>query len=195
MLESANTCNYCMDKGHMNHLNHKIACDLQKQGHTVAAKSSKDNITKPICQKIDSSDVNLSRGETVSGPDWNERTHNSRIDVFLWYKIQPECLCTGQIWCDAGGCGNMPQGIDGYRRKRIASLLDSGSQVTLIHQILPHIIPSGREKADVHQLFHLTAANNGKTPHVHVCWIRLDSFGDNDAKMWGFWSLRNQMSC
>ena len=57
-----------------------------------------------------------------------------------------------------------------YGRKRISSLLDSGSQVTLISQryfkreILPHIVPSGVAKAEAHQLFQLTAANNGKLP-------------------------------
>ena len=58
----------------------------------------------------------------------------------------------------------------GCGRKRIPSLLDSGSQVTLICQsffeqeILPHIKPSDGEKAEAHQLFQLTAANNGKLP-------------------------------
>ena len=58
----------------------------------------------------------------------------------------------------------------GCGRKRIPSLLDSGSQATLIYQsffeqkILPHIKPSNREKAEVYQLFQLTAANNGKLP-------------------------------
>ena len=58
----------------------------------------------------------------------------------------------------------------GCERKGIPSLLHSGSQVTLICQrnfkqeILPHIIPSSREKAKAHQLFQLTAANNGKLP-------------------------------
>ena len=54
----------------------------------------------------------------------------------------------------------------GCRRKRIPSLLDSGSQLTLICQsffeqeILPHIQPSDGEKAEAYQLFQLTAANN-----------------------------------
>ena len=58
----------------------------------------------------------------------------------------------------------------GCGRKRIPSLLDSGSQVTLVCQsffeqeILPHIKPSDGEKAEVHQLFQLTAANNGNLP-------------------------------
>ena len=58
----------------------------------------------------------------------------------------------------------------GCGRKRIHSLLDSSSHVTLIHQsyfeweILPYIRPSGGEKAEVHHLFQLTAANQGKLP-------------------------------
>ena len=63
----------------------------------------------------------------------------------------------------------------GCEMKRIPSLLDSDSQATLIHQsyfekaILSHIVPRGREKAGAHQLFQLTAANNGKLPvPVHV---------------------------
>ena len=58
----------------------------------------------------------------------------------------------------------------GCGRKVIPSLLDSGSQVTLICQsffeqeILPHIKPADGEKANAHQLFQLTAANNGKLP-------------------------------
>ena len=58
----------------------------------------------------------------------------------------------------------------GCGRKMIPSLLDYGSQVTLICQsyfeleILPHIRVSSGEKAEAHQLFQLTAANNGKPP-------------------------------
>ena len=63
-----------------------------------------------------------------------------------------------------------PKVNTGCGTKRTPSLLDSGSQVTLICQsyferkILPHIIPSSGEKAEAHQLFQLTAANNGKLP-------------------------------
>ena len=58
----------------------------------------------------------------------------------------------------------------GCGRKKIPSVLDSGSQVTLICQsfleqeILPNIEPLDGEKAKAHQLFKLTAANNGKLP-------------------------------
>ena len=65
-------------------------------------------------------------------------------------------------------------------RKMIPSLLDSGSQVTLICQsffnqeILPHIEPSDGEKAKPHQLFQLTAANNGKLPVSMYVELDLD---------------------
>ena len=68
----------------------------------------------------------------------------------------------------------------GCGRKKIPSLLDSGSQVTLICQsffkqeILPHIRPSDGEKAKVHQLFQLTAANNGKLPVFMYVELDLD---------------------
>ena len=71
----------------------------------------------------------------------------------------------------------------GCRRKRIPSLLDSGSQVTLICQsfieqeILPHIKPSDGEKAEAHQLFQLTAADNGKLPVSMYVELDLDFLG------------------
>ena len=73
----------------------------------------------------------------------------------------------------------------GCGRKRIPSLLDSGRQVTLIHQsyfeqeILPHIRPPGGEKAEVHELFQLTAANNGKLPLSMYVELRFRHFGGN----------------
>ena len=71
----------------------------------------------------------------------------------------------------------------GCRRKRIPSLLDSGSQVTLICQsyfeweTLPHIRPSGGEKAEAHHLFQLTAANHGKLPMAMYAKLDLDFLG------------------
>ena len=77
----------------------------------------------------------------------------------------------------------------GCRRKRIPSLLDSGSQVTLICQsffrqeILPHIKPSDREKAEAYQLFQLTAANNGKVPISMYVELDLDFWGIDVPKV------------
>ena len=71
----------------------------------------------------------------------------------------------------------------GCGRKRIQSLLDSGSQVTLIHQsffeqeTLPHIQPSDGEKVEAHQLFQLTAANHGKLPISIYVELDLDILG------------------
>ena len=64
-----------------------------------------------------------------------------------------------------------------------AMTMHSSSQVTLIHQnffeqeILPHIIASGGEKAEAHQLFQLTAANNGKLPVSMYVELDLDYLG------------------
>ena len=71
----------------------------------------------------------------------------------------------------------------GCGRKVIPSLLDSGSQATLIYhsffeqEILPNIKPSDGEKAKVHQLFQLTAANNGKLPISMYVELDLDFLG------------------
>ena len=68
----------------------------------------------------------------------------------------------------------------GCRRKRIPSLPDSGSQVTLIcwsyfeWETLPHIRPSGGENAEAHQL---TAANHGKCPASMYVELNLDFLG------------------
>ena len=53
---------------------------------------------------------------------------------------------------------------------KIPSLLDSGSEVTLLWQsyfnkyILPKIKPAMGEKADTHSLFRLTDTNDGQMP-------------------------------
>ena len=63
-------------------------------------------------------------------------------------------------------------------RIQIPSLLDSGSEVTLLRQsyfdqhILPKIKPTTGEKADAHCLFRLTVANDGQMP-IRM-YIKLD---------------------
>ena len=67
--------------------------------------------------------------------------------------------------------------------KGFPSLLDPGSQFTLICQsffeqeILPHIEPTDEEKAKAHQLFQLTAANNGELPISMYVELDLDFLG------------------
>ena len=86
----------------------------------------------------------------------------------------------------------------GCGRKRIPSLLDSGSQVTLICQsffkqeILPNIQPSDGEKAEAHQLFQLTAANHGKLPVFMYVELDMDFFGHCCGKRCGSYYPRAQ---
>ena len=74
-----------------------------------------------------------------------------------------------------------------------------GSQVTLICQsffeqeILPHIRPSDGEKAKAHQLFQLTAANNGKLPVSMYVELDLD-FLALLCQKWGFLSPKSPMN-
>ena len=86
----------------------------------------------------------------------------------------------------------------GCGRKMIPSLLNSGSQATLIHQsffeqeILSHIEPSNGEKAKVHQLFQVTAANNGKLTVSMYVELVLDFLGIVVPKVRGSYHPRAQ---
>ena len=170
------TCNYCKDTGHFKDncvwLNNKIACELAQD--QVAQKASDKpgsgkNVTKKIMapQTLDQSD-----GEKVFGPD--QIDHAKKDDkgiVGLLKKIFSQQV-SAQVKIDVmqRAMATCPKFNMGCGRKVIPSLLDSGSQVTLICQsffeqeILPHIKPSDGEKANAHQLFQLTAGNNGKLP-------------------------------
>ena len=122
-------------------------------------------------QALDQSD-----GEKVCGPDQIDHSNKNNGIVGLMEKISSHQV-SAQVKIEAmqRAVAICPRVNMGCGRKMIPSLLDSGSQVTLICQsfleqeILPHIKPSDGEKAKVHQLFQLTAANNGKFPvSMHV---------------------------
>ena len=131
-------------------------------------------------QTLDQSD-----GEKVSGPDQIDKPVSKRKGIVglmekissqqVSAKVKIEVMQRAMVTCPKinMGCG----------RKLIPSLLDSGSQVTLIHQsffeeeILPHIKPADGEKANAHQLFQLTAANNGKLPVSMYVELDLDFLG------------------
>ena len=139
-------------------------------------------------QTLDQSD-----GEKVCGPD---QIDNMIIDnngiVGLMEKISSQQV-SAQVKIEVmqRAVATCPKINMGCGRKKIPSLLDSGSQVTLICQsffeqeILPHIKPSDGEKANAHQLFQLTAANDGKLPSFHVCGIRFKFSGHCCAKSGG----------
>ena len=113
----------------------------------------------------------------VSGLDWYD--NNPKWIDELYQSITSQNV-SAQVKFDVmqRAMATCPMVNMGYMRKRIPSLLDSGSQFILIHQnyfekeTLPHIVPSSGKKAEVHQLFQLTAANNGKLPMS--IYVKLD---------------------
>ena len=115
--------------------------------------------------------LDQSVGEKVCGPDQSDNLMKREGIVGLLKKISSQHV-SAQVRIEVmqRAMATCPKINMGCGRKKIPSLLDSGSQVTLIHQrffeqeILPHIKPSDEEKAKAHQLFQLTAANNGKLP-------------------------------
>ena len=130
-------------------------------------------------QTLDQSDR-----EKVCGPDWIDNTTNDRGIVGLMEKVSSQQV-SAQVKIEViqRAMATCPRINMRCARKMIPSLLDSGSQVTLICQsfleqeILPHIELSDGEKAKAHQLFQLTAANNGKLPISMYVELDLDFLG------------------
>ena len=131
-------------------------------------------------QTLDQSD-----GEKVCGPDWIDKPIDKNKGIAgLIEKISSQQV-SAQVKIEVmqRAMATCPKINMGCGKKKIPSLLDSGSQVTLIHQsfleqeILPHIKPSDGEKAKAHQLFQLTAANNKKLPISMYVELDLDFLG------------------
>ena len=136
--------------------------------------------------------LDQSEGDKVCGPDWNDKLNKDKGIVGLIEKISSQQVSAQiKIEMTQRAVATCPKVNMGCGRKRIPSLLDSGSQVTLICQsffeqeILPHIRPSDGEKAEAHQLFQLTAANNGKLPISMYVELDLDLSGHCCAKSRG----------
>ena len=127
---------------------------------------------------------NQSDGEKVCGPDWIDSLIKKKGIVGLMEKISSQQV-SAQVKIEVmqRAVATCPRINMGCGRKMIPSLLDSCSQVTLICQsffeqeILPHIKPSDGEKAKAHQLFQLTAANNGKLSISMYVELDLDFLG------------------
>ena len=131
-------------------------------------------------QTLDQSD-----GEKVCGPDRIDKPVTKRKGIVgLLEKISSQQV-SAQVKIEVmqRAMATCPKINMGCGRKVIPSLLDSGSQVTLICQsffeqeILPHIKPADGEKANAHQLFQLTAANDGKLPVSMYVELDLDFLG------------------
>ena len=115
--------------------------------------------------------MDQSEGDKVCGPDWSDKIDHGKGIVGLMEKISTQQV-PAQIKIEVmqRAVATCPKVNMGCGKKRIPSLFDFGSQVTLIGQsffeqeILPHIKPSDGEKGEAHQLFQLTVANQGKLP-------------------------------
>ena len=123
--------------------------------------------------------LDQSEGDKVCGTDWTDKPDYGKGIVGLMEKISSQQV-SAQIKIEVmqRAVATCPKENMGFGRKRIPSLLDSGSQVTLIYQnlfeqeILPHIKPSDGKKAEAHQLFQLTAAIQRKL--VVSMYVELD---------------------
>ena len=108
--------------------------------------------------------MDQSKGEIVSGPHGYEESslivqlRNTSISAETKMEIMQHAVAKCPKVCISA------HGI------QIPSLLDSGSEVTLLRQsyfdqhILPKIKLATGEKADAHCLFRLTVANDGQMP-------------------------------
>ena len=129
--------------------------------------------------------MDQSDGEKVCGPDQTDETISKRKGIVGLLERLSSQQVSAQVKIEVmqRAMATCPKINMGCGRKVIPSLLDSGSQVTLIHQsffeqeILPHIKPSDGEKTKAHQLFQLTAANNGKLPVSMYVELDLDFLG------------------
>ena len=132
--------------------------------------------------------LDQSEGGKVCGPEQNAKTNYGKGMVGLIEKIPSQQVSAHiKIKVMQKVVATCPQVNMGCGRKRIPSLLDSGSQVTLIcheQEILPHVQPSDEEKAEAHQPFQLTAANHGKLPISMYVELDLDFLGIVVPKVW-----------
>ena len=120
------------------------------------------------------------KGGKVCGPDQIDQTNYRKGMVGLIEKISSQQV-SAQIKIEVmqravETCPKVNMGC----RRRIPSLLDYGSQVTLRchsffeQEILPNIQGSNWERAEVRQLFQLTVANHGKFPISMYVELDLD---------------------
>ena len=109
--------------------------------------------------------MDQSKGENVSGPhhDYEENCLKIQLrNTSISAKTKMEIMQRAVAKC--------PKVCISTHGIQIPSLLDSGSEVTLLWQsyfdqhTLPKIKPATSEKADTHCLFQLTVANDGQMP-------------------------------
>ena len=132
MLEPNTTCFYCKDTGHTKNncvwLNNKISHDLA--GEQVTLKQA---VTKKVpvlkYQKIMAPQtLDQSEGGKVCGPDWSDKIDYGKGMMGLMEKISSQQVSAQtKIEVMQRAVATCPKVNMGCRRKRIPSLLDSGS--------------------------------------------------------------------
>ena len=151
----------------------------------TAAKLAIKRVPSLTCQKIGSPQIlDQSGGDKVSGPDqFDDHKTRDRIVELIEAISSQNVSAQVTFVVMQRAVATYTKVNMGCGRKWIPSLLDPGSKVTLIHQsyfeqeILPHIIPSCREKVEAHQLFQVTAASTGKLPVSMYVVLDLNLWG------------------
>ena len=97
--------------------------------------------------------------------------HNMDYETeLIWSILSSSILAGTKLEIMQHAVVRSPKVCISAHRIQIPSLLDSGSDVTLLRQayfekhLLPKIQVATGEKAEAHQLFHLTVANDGQLP-------------------------------
>ena len=182
------SCWYCKDTGHLKEncvkLNRRLA--LEKQTAWLATRKT-GKLRPPLA-------MDQSKGEIVSGPHKYE-------EQCLKIQLQnTSILAETEMEIMQHAVAKCPKVCIGAHRIQMPSLLDSGSEVTLLWQsyfdqyILPKIKLATGEKANAHCLFKLTVANNGQMPIKMYTELDLTFLGWKCQK-WVFWLQKNWTRC
>ena len=94
--------------------------------------------------------LDQSEGDKVCYPDWNDKLDYGKGIVGLMEKISSQQVCAQiKIEVMLRAVAKCPKVNIGFERKRIPSLLDSVSQVTLICQsfLEQEILPGGKSRS------------------------------------------------
>ena len=109
------------------------------------------------------------KDQAAGGNDHGPHDTNYETDL-IQYIHSPSILAETKLEIMQCTVARSPKVCINTHGIQIPSLLDLGSDVTLLRQayfekhLLPKIQEATGEKAEAHQLFHLTVANNGQLP-------------------------------
>ena len=132
------TCFCCKETGHVKNcawLNNKITSELAQEQATEKRPLINQVLVLRYQKIMIPQTLDQSEGDKVCGPDHNDKLNKDKGIVGLIEKISTQQV-SAQIKIEMmqRAVVTCPKVNMGCRRKRIPSLLDSGSQVTLICQ-------------------------------------------------------------